>query len=290
MGIRLLYGLKTTDQGYLDVFYPSRRLKEEARKANLDYQALIVPAKMETGGITEFCRGHVVVLRGEMDTDYYATLLEMGCRIINPLQAVLLARDKLESAHFFRKEGFSHPKTVAMIRGGEPPMEFPFIVKPRFGKMGIGVALIKDAEEYRAYGHPGDILAQEYVRESTGRDVRFFFASFSERDKKFINRHPRMPGTASACVRRESGGLLSNVHSGAITYPFEPCEKLLSAAEAIFERSGLVYGTVDFLFGKDDTFPVCEINSCPGFEGLETATGINAAAAILETADRMERY
>ncbi len=274
MGIRLLYSLKTADQGYLNIFYPTKRFKEEAQKAGIDYQALIVPPAFDRDSILGFCRGHTILLRGDIEAEYYTELEKIGCPVINPLTAVLLARDKLGSADFFTREGFRHPRTTAIEPQGKPHMDFPFIVKPRYGKMGIGVALINNPEQYSAYAHPGEILAQEYIESSMGRDIRFFFASFD--------------GGSFVCVQRTGGGLLSNVHSGARTSLFEPDRKLVRTAKDIFRKSGLLYGTVDFLFGTGDTFPVCEMNSCPGFEGLEEATGINVARAILQTANGME--
>ena len=76
MGIRLLYGLKTADQSYLGVFHPSRCLGEEAARAGLDYRALIVPREPGSDQYLEFCDGHVVILRGELDAEYYGKLAQ----------------------------------------------------------------------------------------------------------------------------------------------------------------------------------------------------------------------
>lgn len=59
---------------------------------------------------------------------------------------------------------------------------------------------------------------------------------------------------------------------------------LLEEARRLFALSGLAYGTVDFLFGEEPRYYVCELNASPGFEALETTLGVDAASAILRSA------
>ncbi len=221
----------------------------------------------------------------------YEALENRGVTVVNSSTGTALARDKLALARFFSGLGIAHPRTegfAAPERGaiGSAPLPFPFVAKPRWGKMGRGVALIGDSDSWNAYmaGAPleargtrqapeGSYIAQEYVASTHGRDLRFFFA--------------RWPGKRPwLCVERRGGGFLSNAHAGGHMEAFDPPPALARDAERAFAESGLVYGTVDFLF--DDTqaggFSACELNACPGFEELEKATGADAAGAVLKAA------
>jgi len=287
MGIRLVYGLKTRDESWLDGFYPSRRIAEAIRaheaahqsEPPLDYRAMLFPPGSPAEPVIEACLGHVVLLRGELPRELYDALESAGVRTVNRGAPVALARDKLRSAEFFRELGVPHPRTVEIDPSPgkpEPPLPYPFVAKPRFGKMGRGVELIHDARDWAEWlsGGHGEGLAQEQVTASEGRDLRFFFA--------------RWPGSASVtavCVTREGGGFLSNAHAGAHMRAFTPSASLAAESARVFSCSGLDYGTVDWLFADPEgsSFSACELNSCPGFEELERATGLDAAGAIVAT-------
>lgn len=280
--IRLVYGLKTEDTSYLDSFYPSRRLAEAARNLGIDYAATIHYPGYAVSRAVEFCAGHVALLRGELPRELYDALETAGVVVVNGAEATALAADKLLQARRYETIGSSHPLTVPLDPpGSSPPLDVPFIVKPRFGMMGRGVALVDSLERWRAFidsGEPGRVpyIAQEYVSASRGRDVRFFFARFDEAG----------PYPTPVVVLRQSEGLASNAHSGGSMRPFSPPAELAAEARRVFADSGLVYGTVDFLFadGSGTEFVVCETNACPGFEALEGMGDIDAARAVLLSA------
>lgn len=299
MGIRLVYGLKTTDASYLDIFYPSRRLAAAAAELGVDYGAMVFPPGASEGVAIEACLGHTALLRGELPVDLYRRLESAGIKVINPSTATELARDKLAAAPFFSSHGASHPRTVGFSSisadPSRPPLPYPFVAKPRFGKMGRGVALIEGEADWATYlraarpeapeatipasARPAsaepDYLAQDYLAASRGRDIRFFFASWAD-------------GSPWVAVERQGPDFLSNAHAGAHMRAYSPAPGLTATAERLFDSSGLTYGTVDFLFADESglAFAACELNACPGFEELERATGLDAAAAILRAAGR----
>jgi glutathione synthase/RimK-type ligase-like ATP-grasp enzyme len=82
---------------------------------------------------------------------------------------------------------------------------------------------------------------------------------------------------------RRAPGFLSNAHAGGTMEAFSPPIELQCEARRIFAASGLVYGTVDFLFANEggSGFVVCELNANPGFEELERVLNIDVAAAII---------
>ncbi|TFG83752.1 MAG: hypothetical protein E4H20_04815 [Spirochaetales bacterium] len=315
MGIRLVYGLKTHDPAYLLEFFPARRLADAAKSMGLDYTALLFSPDTNANAIIDECRSHVALLRGELPRDLYETLEGAGIRTVNNAPAAALATDKYASSLFFSSMCCTHPSTVTFqIEAGQqcpPPKTPPFVVKPRFGKMGYGVALITSIQEWNEYlalavdrprpGNPAFVIqciAQDYLTASHGRDVRFFFADWMHGDDRAGSGaaisvpHAGMPGVSSVCVKRSGPGFLSNAHAGGVMEPFDAPASLRSEAERIFNASGLDYGTVDFLFANsmETAFMVCELNACPGFEELERVTGLDAAHAILaRVAARMER-
>jgi glutathione synthase/RimK-type ligase-like ATP-grasp enzyme len=304
MGIRLVYGLETSDLSYLEIFYPSRRLAEAARSMGIDYKATLYQKNTPVGNIIKFCNGHTALLRGELPITLYQELEAAGIFTVNGSQAHKLARDKMASADFFSSLGTKHPRTkVVDISLPQAPMNLPFVLKPRFGKMGRGVTLLvslDDLDNFRKK-YEGEIiekqyigqeyLAQEYVAASRGKDLRFFFAAF-QRDNKSITGSwqtlecHRWPGLFSVAVLRRGPGFTSNAHSGGTMVAYNAPIELRNEAERIFLASGLIYGTVDFLFTDESAtnFTVCEINSCPGFEELERTSGLDVAMAILESA------
>ncbi|MDX9956922.1 MAG: hypothetical protein RBT68_00645 [Spirochaetia bacterium] len=287
MGIRLVYGLQTGDASYLDIFYPSRRLKEAALAAGMDYAAIIHSPSDPASRILDFCADgtetHVALLRGELPDSLFSFLEAEGIRVVNPATAVALARDKLASAGFFGSIGAQHPRTV-MARHDLLPL--PFVAKPRYGKMGRGVVLMESHEQWSEYQAEAaakgqETIVQEFIGAATGRDIRFFFADFT------VSSGTNMDSAAGwVCVMRSAPGFLSNAHAGGSMCTFTPPEYLQREAERIFAASGLIYGTVDFLFANEEgsQFVVCELNANPGFEELERSMKIDVAAAIIASA------
>lgn len=283
MGLRLVYGLKTNDSAYLDQFFPSRRLAEAARLLGLDYAGIVFGPGASIETAVDACRGHTALLRGELPQELYDSMEAAGIETVNGAQATLLARDKYRSARFFASIGVPHPTTEPLDHIASKalvPLPLPFVAKPRFGKMGRGVVPIESAADWNALVDSGALtsdpyLAQDMVVASRGVDIRFFFAGFAQ---------AAMDDAASVAVMRRAPGFASNAHAGGTMELYEPPASLRAEAERIFRLSGMRYGTVDFLIAdeRQTTFRVCEMNSCPGFEELERATGIDVALAIIK--------
>lgn len=279
MGIRLVYGLKTNDNSYLNIFHPSRRLAEASRKLGLDYDAIIHAPGTSMEETATFCKGHVALLRGELPSLLYEHLESAGTVVVNSSRATALAGDKLRTAERCAEIGIAHPRTILIsLQDSSIPLDIPFIIKPRFGKMGRGVFLVDSAETWQSFletekAASEPYIAQEYMSASHGRDIRFFFAQFDD----------NLATATPVAVVRRSEGLASNAHAGGVMEQFEPPAFLVDEAWRVFIDSGLIYGTVDFLFadGGGSSFTLCETNACPGFEALETMSGLDVAKAIL---------
>jgi ribosomal protein S6--L-glutamate ligase len=148
----------------------------------------------------------------------------------------------------------------------------PAILKLIRGTQGVGVMIAHSMAEVesihttlRDLGQ--EVLLQEFVAESRGRDVRALVVG----------------GRVIGAMRREArlGEFRSNLHRGgagrALELPAPFAEVALQAARSV----GLGVAGVDLLESEGGPL-VMEVNSSPGFEGLEGATGIDVAGAILD--------
>lgn len=140
----------------------------------------------------------------------------------------------------------------------------PMVLKIAHGSAGKGVTLVETREaleaELKDYaaGKAGDeLLAQEAITTSRGRDLRMVVG-----DGEVLYSY----------VRVNDNGFRSNVHQGGRIEAFDPPASLVERTIRLAEMAGLKYGSVDYLFGKTpDDFILCELNSMPGTAFLEKA-------------------
>ena len=179
----------------------------------------------------------------------------------------LLARHdvKLPASTFVRDR---HDAEAAIKRVGGAPV----IIKLLEGTQGIGVILAPDAKVAEAiietlHSTGTNVLLQQFISESRGRDIRALVVG----------------DRVVAAMRRTAQGdeFRSNVHRGgnakAIDLPPEYARTAVRAAQVM----GLRVAGVDMLEGKDGPL-IMEVNSSPGLQGIETATGLDIAGAIIE--------
>ena len=196
----------------------------------------------------------------------------------NESQAISRSRDKLRSMQILAREGVGLPVTgfahatqdidglIETVGGA------PLVIKLLEGTQGIGVVL---AETYQAAksvieafrGLDANILVQEFIKEAKGADLRCFVIG-----EQVI-----------AAMKRQGaeGEFRSNLHRGGnaieIDLSAEEHETAIRAAKAM----GLRVAGVDLLRSNHGPV-VMEINSSPGLEGIEKATGINVSGKIIE--------
>ena len=209
-----------------------------------------------------------------------AQLEAMGLPVLNRSDAILRARDKLRSLQILAERRIPMPRTavVRSLADLDDALDqvggIPCVLKLLKGTQGIGVMLAESREAlestlqaFWSLGHA--VLLQEFIEESRGKDVRAFVVG----------------GRVVAAMRREArvGEFRSNIHRGGRGVPLglEPDDEaaVLSAAAAI----GLEVAGVDFL-ESDEGPRVIEVNASPGFEGLEAATGVDVAGAVVRRA------
>jgi ribosomal protein S6--L-glutamate ligase len=204
----------------------------------------------------------------------------IGTALVNRSQAIARARDKLRASQLLARHGIDTPRTVFLrdpqnlalaveLVGG-----LPVITKLTQGTQGVGVmisesqkALESMMETFWAMGQ--DIIIQEFIRESKGKDIRAFVVG---------NR-------VVAAMRRQAkvGEFRSNIHRGGVGKAIELTPEYEKAALMATRVMGLQVAGVDLLIGKDGP-KVIEVNASPGYEGLERATEKNVARQYIEYA------
>ena len=147
----------------------------------------------------------------------------------------------------------------------------PFVAKGLESSQGAEVFLIENKEDFQVlcetYAPDKEYLFEEYIAESYGRDIRFY----------------SIRGEVIACMTREAvQGFKANVALGAGVREYPIDDNIRQAAKDIYEQTGLDFLGIDLLFGKDKPY-FCEINVMPGIVGMERATGVNVAGAIIDT-------
>lgn len=202
----------------------------------------------------------------------------MGVISANHSQAIMRSRDKLRCMQILSGAGIGLPITgfarsthdvddlIKMVGGA------PLVIKLLEGTQGIGVVLAETKKAASSvieafYGLGNNILIQEYIKESRGTDIRVFII-----DGKVVG---AMKRTA------KDGEFRSNLHRGGsaalIKLSKAERETALSAAKEL----GLTVCGVDML--PSDRGPlVLEVNSSPGLEGIEKATGKDIATKVIE--------
>jgi len=203
----------------------------------------------------------------------------------NSSDAVLRARDKLRCLQLLARENIGLPTTVfgdnpddtadllAML--GEPP----HVIKLNEGAQGQGVLLAEKQavsqsviEAFR--GLYANFLVQEFIREASGADIRCFVVG----------------GRVVGAMRRQGkdGEFRSNLHRGGSASATELSARETDIALRAARTMGLNIAGVDLLRARRGPL-VLEVNSSPGLEGIEAATGVDIAGAIIEYLERRVR-
>jgi RimK family alpha-L-glutamate ligase len=193
-----------------------------------------------------------------------------GVRLLNGASALLSAHDKLLTARLLRSAGLPHPRTARLTRARDAaPLDYPVVVKPRFGSWGRDVELCFDEAELGRYlasslqkpwGRPGAVV-QELV--PAGRDLRVVVAG----------------GRVVGCAVRRArmGEWRTNVALGA---HIEPGVADSSASELAVRATrilGLDLAGVD-LIATAGGYVVIEVNAAVEFRPLYSRTDVFGAA------------
>jgi len=291
-------------------FHTADRLQEECKKLNYPFYLFKL-----TGGYTTFEDGvrrfhnkddkkgfevgamTVAIIRGSITRkdswlDLVSILERANSTLVNPRTTINICADKYRTALRLADYGLTQPMTKLINdpeksneQVEESGIKFPLIMKTLRGSKGVGVLFVDSpkgldsiVQLIHKQDEDADLLIQEYIK--TEYDVRVHV----------------LGGKVLAAMARPviEGDFRSNVSQGSVPKKIKltelEIEESLKAAKAV----GGYWTAVDFIPSKNrDKQPpyFLEVNSSPGTEGIEDATGMNIAKeVIMHFADKTNRY
>jgi len=195
-----------------------------------------------------------------------------GLPVVNPPASIEKGADKYYTLALLSESNLPVPKTFVTEDVEEALKAFQrfggdAIVKPVFGSRGIGAARISDLDiaerafrTLRFYRHV--IYIQEFVPHGT-RDIRSFVVG----------------DRVVAAMMRVSSSWKTNVSRGAKPVPLTPTSEVEEITVKAAKTIGCEIAGVDLLESKEG-FVINEINSQPGWKGLQTTTKVDIADEI----------
>lgn len=205
-------------------------------------------------------------------------LERLGSLLVNGSEAISNAKDKLYTMQILAQANIPTPRTMLAkdpvnIEYIEKRIGFPVVVKTLSGMHGKGVYLAENPSNFEQLidmvmevNDKANLIIQEFISHAAGTDIRVFLIG----------------GKIVGAMKRKSsdGDFRANITRGGSPQPID----LDSDAEFLAIQSSNIMNLdiagVDLLIDKEG-FRICEINSAPGFQGLEKATGLNIAAEIV---------
>ncbi len=226
---------------------------------------------------------HAVIPRIGASVTFYGTAVVRQFEMMNVFtavesQALVRSRDKLRSLQILSRAGLGLPKTVFTNYSKDVERTLkevggaPVIIKLLEGTQGLGVVLAENKKAavsvIEAFnGLKARVIVQEFIKESRGEDIRAFV----------IDGH-----VVGAMVRTaKEGEFRSNLHRGGTAKVVElTLEEEIAAIKAANAMKLGIAG-VDMLRSERGPL-IIEVNSSPGLEGIEIATGVDIAGQIIK--------
>ena len=210
----------------------------------------------------------------------------LGVYCLNSAEAITQSRDKLFASQLFSKNDIHIPITgfakspmdtkdlIRMVNGA------PLIIKLLESTQGKGVVLAETNKAAESVINAfksvqTNILVQEFIKEANGQDIRCFVV-----DGKVV---------ASIQRQAEKGEFRANIHQGgkASVIKITPEEKKLALKAA--KVLNLVVAGVDIIRSNKGPL-LLEVNSSPGLEGIENATGKDIANTMIMAIEKKLKF
>jgi RimK family alpha-L-glutamate ligase len=211
--------------------------------------------------------------------DALHALQAVGVRAVNGALAIEHTIDKFLASALLAAAGVPTPRTVACEHAEDALDAFDrlgsdVIVKPLFGSMGFGMARVEDRDVAQRVFRALEIERAVYYLQETvphdGVDVRALVVG----------------DRVVAAIERVGEGWRANLARGAEARPVSLDEDRAAMCVRAARVLGADYAGVDLLRGADGRDYVLEVNGIPGWKGVETATGVDVAAALVEHLER----
>ena len=272
--------------------YSTRRLKEAAEKRGhsckvIDHLKCSIIGEHNNPRIIyngeELKDVDAIIPRIGASVTFYGTAVVRQFEMQNVLTvnssiAIVRSRDKLRSLQIFSRHDIGIPKTVFTKNPKfiEPLIKelggAPIVIKLLEGTQGIGVVLAETKKAAKSVveafnGLNANMLIQEFIEEAGGADIRAFVVN----------------GKVVGAMKRQGaeGEFRSNLHRGGTAKMVRLTKDQRALALGAAKAMGLEMAGVDMLESARGPL-VLEVNSSPGLEGIENATGKDIASEVIK--------
>tara|TARA_R100000808_G_scaffold24721_1_gene57859 strand:+ start:4864 stop:5763 length:900 start_codon:yes stop_codon:yes gene_type:complete len=273
--------------------YETERLVEEFHKQNINVQ-LVDPNTIDifvnkenkksilVNGISSEAPKFVFPRTGSGTTYYIKAVIRhferMGVPVINGSDAIDSVKDKLYSHQILAESNLDIPKTMLLkhpidVEFVQKNLGFPVIVKTISGSYGKGVFLAETKKQLKQLLTMAEltkksynIIIQEFIKDTWGKDLRVLVVN-----NKVVG-----------CMMRQAtdDDFRANITRGGEGIPYEVNEQIEWLSTEASKALSLDISGVDLLFDNGG-YKICEVNSNPGFEGMENFTKKNIAEEIV---------
>ena len=205
-------------------------------------------------------------------------LERLGVILINGSESIDAVKDKLYSQQILGQSNLPVPKTLLVkhpidVEFVERSLNYPIIVKTLSGSFGAGVFLVEDRKQLRQLMRMAEItkpsyniIIQEFIEDLYGKDLRVFVLN----------------GKVVGCMMRQStdDDFRANITRGGEGIPYQITEEIEFLSGECARLLNLDIAGVDLLF-NNGSYSICEVNSSPGFEGMDKFCKTNIAEQIV---------
>jgi gamma-F420-2:alpha-L-glutamate ligase len=224
-----------------------------------------------------------VIPRTGSGTTYYIKAIirhleRLGVVLINGSDAIDNVKDKLYTQQVLGESNLPVPKTLLVrhpinLNWVEKHLNFPVIIKTLSGSFGAGVFLAETKKQFEQLLKMAEItkpsyniIVQEFVKDSWGKDIRVFVLN----------------GKVIGCMMRQAtdDDFRANITRGGEGIPYQIDDDIEWLGGESARLLGLDIAGVDLLFDNGG-YRICEVNSSPGFEGMDKYTKTNIAEDIV---------
>jgi RimK family alpha-L-glutamate ligase len=212
--------------------------------------------------------------------DALHALAAAGVRVVNGAAAIERTVDKFLASALLAAAGVPTPRTIACERSEDALKAFAalgadVIVKPLFGSMGFGMARVEDPDIAQRVFRALELERAVYYLQETlphdGVDIRALVVG----------------DRVVAAIERVGTGWRANLARGARARPTEIDARRAGLCARAAAALGADYAGVDLLRAADGSDYVLEVNGIPGWRGVEEATGVDVAAALVAELERL---
>lgn len=241
-----------------------------------DRRSILVTGKART--LPDF-----VIPRTGSGTTYYIKAIirhleRLGVTLINGSASIDTVKDKLYTQQILGESNLPVPKTLLVkhpinVDWVEKNIGFPAIIKTLSGSFGAGVFLTETKKQFEQLVKMAEItsksyniIVQEFIEDSWGKDIRVFVLN----------------GKVIGCMMRQAtdDDFRANITRGGEGIPYQITEEIEWLGGESSRLLNLDIAGVDLLF-NNGSYSICEVNSSPGFEGMDKYTNTNIAEDIV---------